>query len=388
MRYFIAKHKMRLMTLCVTFLMLFTSVLVASPVYAETPKEKYERLKGEYNAIGEEIEAVKGEKAKAEELFQTLQQEQQIIIEMIALNEERIKETDAEMEKKQAEIAAIREELYQNDQLYQQRLVAIYEMNNGSILSHLLSVDSFSEFFQVVDAMQRISKNDTQLLQKISDNKDKLEEQEAIIQKDIDDLNDTQQELQNNNAALEANKAAQQQAIDNAVVKEDTLQEERTDKLAAVEKAEREMIAAQKAIDNTGSRPGDGSDYVGGVFTWPVPGHYVISCYFGGSDPNGRAHRGLDISAPSGASIVACGGGTVIVATSHYSYGNYVVVDHGNGVKTLYAHCTSLLVGVGTQVSAGTPIATIGSTGFSTGPHLHLEVQEGGVLHDPLSYLR
>ena len=127
--------------------------------------------------------------------------------------------------------------------------------------------------------------------------------------------------------------------------------------------------------------------YTGGKFTWPVPGFYEISCQFGSPDPNGQGHRGMDIRGNGiyGAPIVACAGGTVIIATSAGSYGNYVVVDHGNGLKTLYAHCSSLAVGVGTPVVAGQTIAYVGSTGFVTGPHLHLEVQQGGLLN-PAGY--
>lgn len=102
----------------------------------------------------------------------------------------------------------------------------------------------------------------------------------------------------------------------------------------------------------------------------------------------GAAHRGQDINAPSGTPIYAADGGVVEVAGSHYSYGNYVVIRHANGLKTLYAHCTELFVSAGDVVGQKEQIATVGSTGFSTGPHCHFEVQDsnGGLLN-PLDYI-
>lgn len=125
---------------------------------------------------------------------------------------------------------------------------------------------------------------------------------------------------------------------------------------------------------------------MGAITAWPVPSSRSITCYYGQPDPSGRPHLGMDIRAPYNTPIVAAGYGTVIVATSHSSYGNYLVIDHGNGLKTLYAHCNSLLVGVGQQVQAGDTIALMGSTGYSTGSHLHIEVHNPG-RQDPLGYL-
>ena len=97
-------------------------------------------------------------------------------------------------------------------------------------------------------------------------------------------------------------------------------------------------------------------------------------------------HRGTDICAPAGTPIYACDSGTVIEAGWHSSWGNYVLIDHGNGMTTRYAHCTSLLVGAGTNVARGQLIATVGSTGYSSGNHCHLEVTVNGSLTNPMNY--
>lgn len=120
----------------------------------------------------------------------------------------------------------------------------------------------------------------------------------------------------------------------------------------------------------------------GGQLLFPVPGYVGISTRFGQG-----GHRGMDIRAPYGSPIYACDSGTVVEAGWHWSWGNYVKIDHGNGMTTLYAHCSALLVGAGQGVARGTPIGLVGSTGNSSGNHCHLEVTVGGRLTNPAPYI-
>ncbi len=371
---------------CVLLVFYATSTTL---VFAETAAEKYQRLKAELAEISNQIDAYKNDKAAAQALKEALITEKALVDEMIAINKQSIADTEVALAAKQEEVALKRQAIYENDQLFQERLVAIYTMNNSSMLSQLLSVDDFSELMRVNDALQRISQHDTDLLELLAQQRAELETQQAEIDAMLVSLNEQYTELATNAQHLADNIVAQDariSAADAALIAE---QEAYDDTYAALVQAQREMAAIASRMG--GSKRGDGSQYVGGVFTWPVPGFYNISCNFGSPDPNGSAHRGTDVSGGgiSGATIVACGSGTVITASyAHYSYGNYVIIDHGNGVKTLYAHCSSLLVSPGEGVSTGQPIATVGSTGFSTGPHLHLEVHDGGVLQNPLGYLR
>ena len=138
----------------------------------------------------------------------------------------------------------------------------------------------------------------------------------------------------------------------------------------------------------------DSPEYIGGAFVSPFAGGWKnrVTSEMGGrySPITGKweGHRGLDIAAPKGTEIRAAANGTVLLARyGHASYGNYVVVGHGGGVTTLYAHCSALNVTVGQAVSAGDVIAFVGSTGDSTGDHLHLEVNDNGTLKNPREYL-
>ena len=127
-------------------------------------------------------------------------------------------------------------------------------------------------------------------------------------------------------------------------------------------------------------------------FIWPCPASRYITSYFGRRVhpvyKTVKVHNGLDIGGPNGTNIVAANSGTVIVSEYSSSYGNYIVISHGGGVTTLYAHMSARLVSVGASVSRGQVIGREGSTGISTGPHLHFEVAVNGVRRDPLSYVR
>ena len=129
--------------------------------------------------------------------------------------------------------------------------------------------------------------------------------------------------------------------------------------------------------------------YVGGTMTWPCPSSYTITSAFGNRKHpilrKYKMHTGIDIGASKGASIVAANSGTVIMAYyDKKGYGNVVVIDHGGGISTLYAHCSKILVKVGAKVKAGQNIAKVGSTGLSTGNHLHFEVRVNGEPKDPM----
>lgn len=144
------------------------------------------------------------------------------------------------------------------------------------------------------------------------------------------------------------------------------------------------LIGAQKYSD--GAEVGDGR--ATGTFIWPLPYTKQISSYF--ANRWGSMHGAIDIAngSANGKPIIASDGGTVIEAQYHSSWGNYILIDHGNGFKTRYAHCSKLEVKVGEKVAQGQYIAKVGNTGFSTGPHLHFEVIKNGVLVDPLKYVQ
>jgi murein DD-endopeptidase MepM/ murein hydrolase activator NlpD len=165
-------------------------------------------------------------------------------------------------------------------------------------------------------------------------------------------------------------------------------QQAEVDKYAQAQAEAEAIIAAAEQAASTSAT----STYTGGIFTWPAPGNYTITSYFGNrTSPTAGAstnHKGLDIACSTGDNIVAAASGTVIVATYNYAEGNYICIDHGGGVVTVYMHNSQLYVSVGEAVTAGQTIAAAGSTGYSTGPHCHFGVRVDGTYVDPLGYLQ
>lgn len=371
------------------FTLLFVVLTLPSTVAAETPAEKYARLKEELAATRELIGDLKDDVAEAKAYKAALEEQKAILDEMIDLNLGQIAATELQLEQKQAEIAEKRQVIYENDQLLQQRMVAIYNMNNASLLSKLLTVDSLSEFTMLTDTMQRVSQYDMDLLEMLRTEREALEAEQAEIDLLLDELNTHYTELINNREELVTALMEADSNLTQAQAQLAAQQKVEGDQTEALAQAQQEMQAIANSVNNSGSSNSDGSEYIGGRLGWPVPGCYEVSCEFGSPDPNGKGHRGMDIRAPAGTAIAACNDGTVILATyAHSSYGNYLVIDHGGGIKTLYAHCTELWVGVGQTVTKGQSVASVGSTGFSTGNHLHLEVINNGVLENPRGWLQ
>ena len=164
--------------------------------------------------------------------------------------------------------------------------------------------------------------------------------------------------------------------------------------IASFEKALKAQEAAEAAAREEIRRLTQGSSgtYSGGTFAWPSVSTYITSPYGTRVHPvtgKVKTHTGIDIGAGMGTNIFAAADGTVLISGWNTGgYGNYVVIDHGGGLTTLYAHCSSLLVSAGQKVTRGQVIAKCGSTGMSTGPHLHFEVLKNGAHTDPYAYLR
>lgn len=155
-----------------------------------------------------------------------------------------------------------------------------------------------------------------------------------------------------------------------------------------------EITAAYEAVNNQIlelAKQGLDTAYIGGVLAWPVPGYTKITSNYGMRvhpiTGQYKLHTGVDISAPIGANFVAANDGIVTKAEYNTAYGNMVIIDHGGGISTLYAHGSEILVTVGQTVKRNEAILKVGSTGYSTGPHAHFEVRINGVVTNPIEYI-
>ncbi len=308
----------------------------------------------------------------------------------------RVKELDnqivalqSEIDSKEEEIARLTEKEEENKELFKLRMRALYEDNNSSYLDILLSSGSLSDFFYRLDMIRQVADYDQKVISDIVNQKQKVEEATAI-------LLEKRTEIEAVKETADAEKAKLSQLISentkvmNQLANDIAAYQKEHDKF---EQESANIQAQIRSLTSSGQSSGASSaKYTGGTMTWPAPRYYTITCPFG---PRihpilkvQKSHSGMDIGAPSGASVVAAADGTVIVSGYSTAYGNYIVIDHGGGTTTLYGHHSSNLVSKGAVVKKGQTIAKVGSTGWSTGPHLHFEVSVNGVLKQPLDYLQ
>ncbi|MBQ4575923.1 MAG: peptidoglycan DD-metalloendopeptidase family protein [Clostridia bacterium] len=302
----------------------------------------------------------------------------------ITAAEELIAQYTKEIGEKELEIAGKQTEYEESYESFRQRLRLSYEEGYVSYLEILLSAETFTDFLV---SMERVS----DVLERESSLMDKLEKEEQELNRELAELNTLKAEQDATYATLNEDKA-----------KYEGLSAERENQVASYQSDAskyqtlyNEAKAAEQELDKELEKTlaelakKSAASYVGGEFNWPVDLSikYISSGYgwrtlWGSRD----FHLGIDIPAANGSNIYAANSGTVVTATYHKSYGYYVVIDHGGGKATLYAHSSKLLVSAGDKVTQGDVIAKVGTTGSSSGYHLHFEIRINGTTTDPLKY--
>ncbi len=330
-------------------------------------RKKAEDLKGQQKSVQQEIDALDGE-------IRALSLE----VDGYELQKEELNMKIAESEQK---IEQLNKDIDNNNTILEDRLRVMYKNGTAGYMEVILNSENLVDALTRMDMIQLIVQSDVELLKSINEQKiqvEGLKEQQEIERLEltavINNLNAKQNEVMIASRSKEVYMGSLKKDI-----KEMQRQEAAMEAQSA--KIEKDILAAQRAVE-----------YAGGEMLWPTPGYYTITSNFGGrADPITGVwsnHGGTDIRAPYGASIVAANSGVVIFSGWHYSYGNYVIIDHGGGIATLYGHSSKLLVSKGQAVNRGDKIALVGSTGYSTGNHLHFEVRINGVRTEPMKYLK
>lgn len=323
----------------------------------------------------------------------------------ISRKEEQIEEAKAELET--AKVTENRQ--YEDMKL---RIQYMYENGQTGLLESMMQSESIAELLNRAEYASQITSYDRKMLEEYRKTRQEVALKEEALKTEHQELltlQDSTKAKQSSVKTLMASKEAElasyetkiasaQGEIDqyNADIK---AQEEHMARVEAeirrkeeeARKAE-EARRAEEAKKNQSSAGGDSTVKKGNTnFIWPCPASGRISSAFGNrSSPTEGAstnHKGIDIPAPSGSSIVAAADGKVVISTYSYSAGNYIMIDHGGGLTTVYMHCSQLLVKEGETVKQGQTIAKVGSTGYSTGPHLHFGVRSGGSYVNPSGYV-
>ena len=351
--------------------------------YVSSLKDQQANLQSQLEASNAQVEIIQSDVSEIVSEIATLNEEitsQELEVELLRKQKQELQQT---IEKTEEELETATADYNKQKQLLEERLVASYKAGETSYLDLLLQSSSLSEFISNYYMIEQIVSNDTKLLANINEQKKSLELSKLKLKKQKKQLNETMVDSENKAVSLENMKVIKNSHIAQLSEEEAKYTNEIIEMQNQIKRVEAEILdAANLNI---------GYDYVGGEMAWPVPGYSRISSPYGmRTHPiTGvyKLHTGTDISAPMGASFIAANDGVVVKAGMNTAYGNMVMINHGGGVSTLYAHGSEILVEVGQEVKRGDEVLKVGSTGYSTGPHAHFEVRINGQYVDPIPYI-
>ena len=331
--------------------------------------------------LQQQTEQLERQTNQAEQNLNTLQN-------TIVATEDQIADTEFRLEKAERELKAFEEDLLKAEAAYEEvrraavgRLQFLQRQQGGEGWAVLLQSENFNEFLERRYQLRRVYAADRDVLGELKARADEIKNQRAVVESQKTRVSLLRQELLAKKQQYEAEATQQQQLIGRL----------QTDK-AALEAAQAQLVRDSEeiaALIRERVATASGAVRGTGIFVFPVNGR-ITSGFGYRRHPilgTSRLHAGVDFGAPQGTTIYAADSGSVIYAGWYGGYGRTVIVDHGGGITTLYAHSSRLFVSVGQAVTQGQAIAAIGSTGLSTGPHLHFEVRQNGNPVNPMAYL-
>lgn len=355
------------------------------PVYASSTKDEIKKAEGEKTKKKSELKKIEN---KISELKKTQSNTKQYIgsldreLNSITASLETLKGQKAQKELEIAETEAeleaakiVEADQYESMKL---RIKFMYENGNESYLDLILTSDSIAALLNRAEYISKITEYDREMLIKYQEIKASVEATEALLKQEHLQLEGLVAQTVDEQSAMEAlisAKATELVRYENDIIMSEELEKEMEEELQALDKELKEL---EKRL----AREQTKVIYDGGQFKWPVPGHYNVTSNFGWRTHPifniQRLHNGIDVGAPSGTPTIAAYGGEVVVATYQAAAGNYIMINHGSNLYTVYMHLSKFNVKVGQSVKQGDTIGFVGSTGNSTGPHLHFSVRLNG----------
>ena len=379
---------MALLLLLPMFTMILGGAGAVTQAEIDALKAEQSESKARQQELKEQLAAVKDDQAKAQQQRQILTRQLDAIQAEIDNIDQQIVYYDGEIaqkEEERLEAVAREEEQYA---LFCKRVRAMEEDGNVSYWSILFNAESFSDMLDRLADINDVMDYDNAVMEQLVETRRQIESIKA-------DLESARAEQEDARAQQEAKKAEQQEKVAEAQKLLDQINADMAEvnrqldaESAAAAEIQAEIARKQKQLEEERRQNNVTIDSETN-YLWPLPGYYRLTSLFGYRihpiTGKAHSHTGIDIPAPGGTPIQACKSGQVVTSAYHYSYGNYVVIDHGNGNSTLYAHMSSRAVSEGQMVSQGQTIGYVGTTGSSTGNHLHLEVRDNYTRVDPES---
>ena len=373
------KRKSRF-AMIVAILLMLTFAVETSLASAATLSQIRNNIKNKQQELNESRAKEKSLGDQVNSLEQQINSKQSDIDEL----EASISEAQAKLETLEEELAAAEEKVNTQNENLNARLRNMYKNGSVGFIDVLMDSGSFSEFLNNLSLVEKVYTSDQDVLEELQKAYDEIDAKKKEIETLQAELSESKATMEEQKSSLEADKASVEK-------KKSEIAADSAETQRELDKLEADAQALTSSIRNSGSSSSS-SKYNGGIMAWPVPSCHTVSSGYGGrihpTTGQYKFHGGLDIPGSDGSAIVAANSGKVIWAGNRGdSYGNYVIIDHGGGVSTLYGHSSKVLVSTGQRVSRGQRIANVGSTGRSTGPHCHFEVRINGSRVNPNPYV-
>ena len=373
------KRKSRF-AMIIAILLMLTFAVETSLASAATLSQIRNNIKNKQQELNESRAKEKSLGDQVNSLEQQINSKQSDIDEL----EASISEAQAKLETLEEELAAAEEKVNTQNENLNARLRNMYKNGSVGFIDVLMDSGSFSEFLNNLSLVEKVYTSDQDVLEELQKAYDEIDAKKKEIETLQAELSESKATMEEQKSSLEADKASVEK-------KKSEIAADSAETQRELDKLEADAQALTSSIRNSGSSS-NSSKYNGGIMAWPVPSCHTVSSGYGGrihpTTGKYKFHGGLDIPGSYGSAIVAANSGKVIWAGNRGdSYGNYVIIDHGGGVSTLYGHSSKVLVSTGQRVSRGQRIANVGSTGRSTGPHCHFEVRINGSRVNPNPYV-
>lgn len=354
----------------------------AQPVQADALSDYQKQqaaIQSEINTLRQSLNALKGELNEQQTALANADMKVKQSEDTLAALTNQLKAANKELEYANIEFSAAQTKLAQQLNGFKTRLRENYMNGDVSLLDVLFDATSMEDFITRSYYMERILLYDSNMIETINGTIDEIKEKRVIQEQKIANLSTLKAEQEKIQAELESARAEQKKLTDEA---QDDV-DEVTKEIKQRQKESNEIAAIIQSMQDPGT--GSGS----GTYSWPLKGYSTISSGYGWRTLRGKRnlHTGIDIPAPKGTAIYAIDSGKVILSRNYGSYGECVIIDHGNGISSLYAHQSKRVVSVGDTIAKGQKIGEVGSTGNSTGNHLHLEIRKNGSHVSPWNYV-
>lgn len=373
----------------------------ASASKTDDIKDQINQLKKESSSLASQkaelaaqLKAIRSDKSKAVRQKELVENEVELLRSQIATSDQLIAQYDGLIAQKEEELVLAQEKEENQFDLFCERVRYMEEEGTISYWAILFNAADFSDLLDRVNFVNEVMEYDNAVMDLLAETRQQVAEAKTQLEVEQEAQREVREEQVAQKAELDEKLDAAEALVDEIAAKEDEVEAAEAALKKAADEADKEIAALQKEYDRL-INEGKITINTGSGYQWPLSSNYnTLSSLFGyrihpvtGKPGN---HTGIDIPAPKNTKIYAARGGVVITSKmgsgSDWSYGNYVVINHGDGTSTLYAHMNSRAVKVGDVVNQGQVIGYVGTTGRSTGNHLHYEVRKNGTRVDPVNY--